>query len=111
MDRAIFSNRTVNVTQKNGHPSRDSKYINAAFTPSNAADLTRDMGFNGAIRQRERPAALLEGGPNECDRRALASVFKIMFMSLHADTGTPLMNTDIGPAATLRFSVRERKPG
>ena len=39
----------VNVTQKNNNPSRDGLYIDAAFTPTNAANLTRDMGFNGAV--------------------------------------------------------------
>src|SRR5260370_30896903 len=36
----------VNVTQKNNNPSRDGHYIDAAFTPTNAASLTRALSFN-----------------------------------------------------------------
>jgi len=39
----------VNVTQKNNNLSRDGLYINAAFTPGNAANLTRDLNFIGNI--------------------------------------------------------------
>jgi outer membrane protein assembly factor BamB len=39
----------VNVTQFHNHQSRDGLYIDAAFTPSAAANLTRDLNFDGAI--------------------------------------------------------------
>jgi len=39
----------VNVTQEHNNPSRDGVYIDAAFTPSAAANLTRDLNFNGTI--------------------------------------------------------------
>jgi hypothetical protein len=35
------TNAQVNVTQKNNNLSRDGLYIDAAFTPSDAANLTR----------------------------------------------------------------------
>ena len=39
----------MNVTQKNNNLSWDGLYIDAAFTPGNAVNLTRDMNFNGTI--------------------------------------------------------------
>ena len=39
----------VNVTQEHNNPSRDGVYIDAAFTPSAAANLMRDLNFNGTI--------------------------------------------------------------
>ena len=39
----------VIVTQEHNNPSRDGVYIDSAFTPSAAASLTRDLGFNGTI--------------------------------------------------------------
>ena len=42
-------NGQVNVTQEHNNPSRDGVYVDAAFTPSAAANLTRDLGFDGTI--------------------------------------------------------------
>ena len=39
----------VNVTQKNNNASRDGHYIDPAFTPGNAANLVRDLNFDGTI--------------------------------------------------------------
>src|SRR6266545_6233827 len=39
----------VNVTQFHNHSSRDGLYINSAITLSAAANLTRDLNFNGTI--------------------------------------------------------------
>ena len=58
----------VNVTQKNNNPSRDGLYIDPAFTPGNAANLVRDLNFNGTIvGQRSRAAALHRGRPERPD--------------------------------------------
>ena len=40
---------SVNVTQHHNNPSRDGLYIDPAFTHAAAANLTRDLGFNGTI--------------------------------------------------------------
>jgi len=37
------------VTQFHNHDSRDGLYVDSAFTPSAAANLTRDMNFDGTI--------------------------------------------------------------
>lgn len=40
---------SVNVTQHHNNATRDGLFIDPAFTLANAANLTRDLGFNGAI--------------------------------------------------------------
>ena len=42
-------NAQVNVTQEHNNLSRDGLYIDSAFTPPAAANLTRDLNFNGTI--------------------------------------------------------------
>jgi hypothetical protein len=39
----------VNVPQHHNHSSRDGLYIDPAFTQSAAANLTRDLNFDGTI--------------------------------------------------------------
>ena len=39
----------VNVTQYHNHISRDGLYVDSAFTQSAAANLTRDLNFDGGI--------------------------------------------------------------
>jgi len=48
----------VNVTQFHNHDSRDGLYIDAAFTRDAAANLTRDLHFDGTIAGKVCPAAL-----------------------------------------------------
>src|SRR5437588_12607180 len=58
-------NAQVNVTQQHNHLSRDGLYIDSAFTPANAANLTRDLNFNGTIGGNVYAQPLyVEGGPN-----------------------------------------------
>src|SRR5205809_852200 len=55
----------VNVTQEHNNLSRDGVYIDAAFSPSNAANITRDLTFNGTIVGNVLAQPLyIEGGPN-----------------------------------------------
>src|SRR5438128_10207965 len=61
----LRANAQVNVTQEHNNPSRDGVYIDAAFTPSAAANLTRDRGFGGTIVGNFYSQSLyIEGGPN-----------------------------------------------
>jgi len=58
----------VNVTQEHNNPSRDGVYIDSAFAPSAAANLTRDLGFNGTISGNVlRPTTLYGGRPERAD--------------------------------------------
>jgi hypothetical protein len=94
------ANAQVNVTQKNNHPSRDGHYIDAAFTPTNAANLARDMNFNGAITGNVHAQPLyIEGGVN--GPMVIVVTASNNVYALHADTGTVIWSrTDIGPPVT-----------
>ena len=62
---ALAANAQVNVTQKNNNLSRDGLYIDSAFTPGNAANLVRDLNFDGTIVGNVHAQPLyIEGGPN-----------------------------------------------
>ena len=59
------TNAQVNVTQYHNHGSRDGLYIDSAFTPSAAANLTRDLSFDGTIVGEVYAQPLyIEGGPD-----------------------------------------------
>ena len=90
----------VNVTQKNNNLSRDGLYIDAAFTPGNAANLTRDTNFNGTISGNVHAQPLyIEGGQN--GPMIIVVTASNNVYALHADTGTVIWSrTDIGPAVT-----------
>src|SRR4029078_5191481 len=61
----LAANAQVNVTQEHNHLSRDGLYIDSAFTPANAANLVRDLGFDGTISGNVYAQPLyIEGGPN-----------------------------------------------
>src|SRR6476661_6442268 len=45
----VPANAQVNVTQFHNHDSRDGLYIDSAFTPGVAANLARDLNFDGTI--------------------------------------------------------------
>ena len=54
----------VNVTQHHNHLSRDGLYVDPAFTANAAANLKRDLNFNGAIPGNVYAQPLyIEGGP------------------------------------------------
>jgi hypothetical protein len=86
----------VNVTQEHNNPSRDGVYIDSAFTPSAAANLTRDLGFNGTISGNVYAQPLyIEGGPN--GPMIIAVTESNSVYALNATTGLPIWaRTDIG---------------
>src|ERR1043166_2955551 len=58
------ANAQVNVTQFHNHESRDGLYIDSAFTQSAAANLTRDLSFDGTIAGNVYSQPLyIENGP------------------------------------------------
>jgi len=87
----------VNVTQEHNSPSRDGVYIDQAFTPSAAANLTRDLNFNGTISGAVYAQPLyIEGGPNGPMIIAVTEMNNVY--ALDATTGLPIWSrTDIGP--------------
>src|SRR5205814_2362572 len=86
----------VNVTQEHNNASRDGVYIDAAFTLSAAANLTRDLNFNGGISGNVYAQPLyIEGGPNGPMIIAVAESNNVY--ALNATTGTVIWSrTNIG---------------
>jgi hypothetical protein len=98
----------VNVTQEHNNPSRDGVYIDAAFTQSAAANLTRDLNFNGTISGNVYAQPLyIEGGSN--GPMIIAVTESNNVYALHADTGTVIWSrTDIGqpmPQGACGFGI------
>jgi len=87
----------VNVTQEHNNPSRDGVYIDSAFTPSAAANVTGDLGFDGTISGAVYAQPLyIEGGPN--GPMIIAVTESNNVYALNAATGLPIWSrTDIGP--------------
>jgi hypothetical protein len=97
---AVFpANAQVNVTQEHNNLSRDGLYIDAGFTPANAANLTRDTNFDGTISGHVYAQPLyIDGGPN--GPMVIAVTESNNVYALHADTGTVIWSrTDIGTPA------------
>ena len=90
----------VNVTQEHNNPSRDGVYIDAGFTPSAAANLTRDLSFNGTISGNVYAQPLhIEGGANGPMIIGVTESNNVYV--LNATTGTVIwQRTDIGPPVT-----------
>src|SRR5213080_3841755 len=86
----------VNVTQEHNNPSRDGVYIDSAFTPAAAANLTRDLNFNGTISGNVYAQPLyIEGGPNGPMVIAVTELNNVY--ALNATTGTVIWSrTNIG---------------
>src|SRR5207244_9721546 len=90
----------VNVTQEHNNLSRDGLYIDAAFTLAAAANLTRDLNFNGTISGNVYAQPLyIEGGPN--GPMIIVVTESNNVYALNATTGTVIwQRTDIGPPVT-----------
>ena len=95
---AIFpANAQVNVTQQHNHLSRDGLYIDAAFTPANAANLRRDLNFNGTISGNVYAQPLyVEGGPNGAMVIAVTESNNVY--ALNANNGNIIWQRNLGPA-------------
>src|SRR4030095_4671563 len=94
------TNAQVNVTQKNNNLSRDGLYADAAFTPGNAANLARDMNFDGTVVGNVHAQPLyIEGGPK--GPMVIVVTASNNVYALSATTGAIIwQRTDIGPAVT-----------
>ena len=105
------ANAQVNVTQEHNNPSRDGIYIDAAFTPSAAANLTRDLNFNGTISGAVYAQPLyIEGGPNGPMIIAVTELNNVY--ALDATTGLPIWSrTDIRTAVTSGPTLRKHQSG
>src|SRR5438309_10005346 len=94
------TNAQVNVTQEHNNLSRNGVYIDAAFTPSAAANLTRDLGFNGTIVGNVYAQPLyIEGGPN--GPMIIAVTESNNVYALDAVTGTVIWQRNLGTPVPL----------
>ena len=92
---ALAANAQVNVTQKNNNPSRDGLYIDPAFTPGNAANLVRDLNFNGTIVGNVHAQPLyIEGGAN--GPMIIAVTASNNVYALNATTGAVIWQRNLG---------------
>src|SRR5882757_2874494 len=93
------ANAQVNVTQYHNHSSRDGLYIDSAFTQSAAANLARDMNFDGTIVGSVYAQPLyIEGGPS--GPMIIAVTESNNVYALNATTGTVIWQVNVGPAVT-----------
>jgi len=97
------TNAQVNVTQYHNHSSRDGLYIDSAFTQSAAANLTRDLNFNGTIVGNVYAQPLyIEGGPS--GPMVIAVTESNNVYALNAVNGTIIWQRNVGapvPTADL----------
>jgi outer membrane protein assembly factor BamB len=90
----------VNVTQEHNHLSRDGLYINSAFTRSAAANVRRDLNFNGTISGNVYAQPLyIEGGPSGRARVIVVTESNNVY-ALDAITGTVIWQRNVGPPVT-----------
>jgi PQQ enzyme-like repeat protein len=96
----VPTNAQVNVTQYHNHPSRDGLYIDSAFTQSAAANLTRDMNFDGTIVGSVYAQPLyIEGGPSGPIVIAVTESNNVY--ALDAVDGTIIWQRNVGPPVPL----------
>src|SRR5881409_3234099 len=94
------ANAQVNVTQKNNNLSRDGLYIDPAFTPGNAANLVRDLNFDGTIVGNVHAQPLyIEGGPNGPMIVAVTESNNVY--ALNATTGTVIWQRNLGTPVSI----------
>ena len=94
---AVPADAQVNVTQFHNHESRDGLYVDAAFTPGAAANLARDLNFDGTIAGNVYAQPLyIEGGPD--DRSKIIAVTESNNVyALDAVDGTIIWQLNVGP--------------
>jgi outer membrane protein assembly factor BamB len=99
---AVFFNTVVpahaqvNVTQFHNHASRDGLYIDSAFTQSAAANLTRDLNFDGTMVGNVYAQPLyIEGGPGGKAMVIVATESNNVY-ALDAGNGTIIWQRNVG---------------
>jgi hypothetical protein len=90
----------VNITQEHNNLSRDGVYVDSAFTLSAAANLTRDLNFNGVISGNVYAQPLyIEGGVN--GPMIIAVTESNNVYALNATTGTVIWQQNVGTPVPL----------
>jgi hypothetical protein len=93
----VSTNAQMNVTQFHNHESRDGLYVDSAFTQSAAADLTRDLNFDGTIVGNVYAQPLyLENGPGG-RAMVIAATESNNVYALDALDGSVTWERNVGP--------------
>jgi outer membrane protein assembly factor BamB len=86
----------VNVTQFHNHQSRDGLYVDPAFTRTTAANLTRDLNFDGTISGNVYAQPLyVEDGPTGTPMVIVATESNNVY-ALDARGGTVIWQQNVG---------------
>ena len=103
----VPTNAQVNVTQFHNHGSRDGLYVDGAFTQSAAANLTRDLSFDGTILGNVYAQPLyIEGGPSGPIVIAVTESNNVY--ALNATTGGMVWQLNVGdPVPEIDISCTE----
>src|SRR5439155_4073010 len=98
---ALFPiNAQVNVVQEQNNLSRDGLYIDSAFTPSAAANVTRDLNFNGTMSGNVYAQPLyIENGPGGAAMIIVVTESNNVY-ALNAISGAVIWQRNVGPAVT-----------
>src|SRR5437762_8538119 len=92
----VPANAQVNVTQFHNHDSRDGLYVDSAFTQSAAANLTRDLNFDGTIAGNVYAQPLyIENGPRGKAMIVVATESNNVY-ALDAIDGSVIWQTNVG---------------
>ena len=90
----------VNVTQEHNHISRDGLYVDSAFTRTAAANLRRDLNFDGTILGSVYAQPLyVENGPGGAAMIIVGTESNHMY-ALNASTGRPIWDRFVGAPVT-----------
>jgi len=94
------ANAQVNITQFHNHDSRDGLYVDSAFTQSAAANLTRDLNFDGTIVGNVYAQPLyLENGPG--GKAMIIAVTELNNVyALDAVDGSVIWEHNVGPSVS-----------
>ena len=91
------TNAQTNVTREHNNLSRDGLYVDPAFTPPAAANLTRDLTFNGTISGNVYAQPLyIEGGPDGRPKVIVATESNTVY-ALDAVDGSIIWQRNVGP--------------
>jgi hypothetical protein len=97
---AIPATFAANVTQHHNHESRDGLYLDPLFTQAAAANLTRDLNFNGTIVGNVYAQPLyIENGPGGA-AMVIAVTESNNVYALNAATGSIIWQRNVGTAIT-----------
>ena len=93
----VPANAQANVTQFHNHDSRDGLYVDSAFTQSAAANLIRDLNFDGTIVGNVYAQPLyIEGGPGG-SAMVIAVTLSNNVYALDAVDGSIIWQRNAGP--------------